>query len=198
MNQSKKQILLIQGHPDWQHPHLCHALADAYRRGAQAAGHDVEEITPTRLAFPLLDSAAEWQQGAVPAALQPVQEAITRANHLMLLYPLWLGDMPASMKGFLEQVARPGFAIAREGRNPLHVGLLGGRSAHVLVTMGMPASLYRLYYRAHSLKSLKRNMLGFVGIGPVRTTVIGSVASMPPARFARCCARMERLGHEAH
>ena|SRR5450830_541050 len=198
MDKDRKQILLIQGHPDWQHPHLCHALADAYRKGAQAAGHSVEEVTPAQLAFPLLGSADEWQQGNVPAALLPVQQAIRRANHLLLLYPLWLGDMPASMKGFLEQVARPGFAIAREGRNPLRLGLLGGRSAHVLVTMGMPASPYRLFYRAHSLKCLKRNMLGFVGIGPVRTTVIGSVASMPPARFARCCAHMERLGHAAH
>ncbi len=198
MSGDKKQILLIQGHPDWQHSHLCHALADAYREGAQAAGHVVQEVTPARLAFPLLGSADDWQRGEVPAALRPVQEAITRADHLMLLYPLWLGDMPALMKGFLEQVARPGFAIAREGRNPLHSGLLGGRSAHVLVTMGMPASLYSIFYRAHSLKCLKRNMLGFVGIAPVRTTVIGSVASMPPARFARYCARMERLGRAAH
>ncbi|MDB5963300.1 MAG: NAD(P)H-dependent oxidoreductase [Massilia sp.] len=198
MDVGKKQILVIQGHPDWGHPHLCHALAQAYRDGAQAAGHAVEEVTPVQQAFPLLGSAAEWQHGDVPASLLPVQQAIMRANHLLLLYPLWLGDMPASMKGFLEQVARPGFAIAREGRNPLHPGLLGGRSAHVLVTMGMPALLYRLFYRAHSLKCLKRNMLGFVGIGPVRTTVIGSVADMPAARFERCRARMERLGRDAH
>jgi len=37
--------------------------------------------------------------------------------------------------------------------------------------MGMPALAYRLYFRAHSLRSLKRNILGFVGIGPIRTTI---------------------------
>jgi hypothetical protein len=28
--------------------------------------------------------------------------------------------------------------------------------------MGMPAAVYRWFYRAHSLKSLERNILGFV------------------------------------
>lgn len=197
MDGTNKRILIIHGHPDWDHPHLCHALAQAYIEGARAAGHTVEEVTPARLEFPLLGSAQQWQEGEVPPALLPVQQAITRADHLVLLYPLWLGGMPASMKGFLEQVARPGFAIAREPKNPLHPGLLGGRSAHVLVTMGMPAALYRLFYRAHSLQCLKRNILAFVGIRPVRTTLIGSAANMPAARFARCRARMERLGRQA-
>jgi hypothetical protein len=39
----------------------------------------------------------------------------------------------------------------------------------------MPALFYRVVYRAHSLKSLERNILKFVGIAPVATTVIGSV-----------------------
>ena len=33
--------------------------------------------------------------------------------------------------------------------------------------MGMPALVYRYYFRAHSVKSLERNILGFVGIAPI-------------------------------
>ena len=39
--------------------------------------------------------------------------------------------------------------------------------------MGMPALVYRWYFRAHSVKSLERNILGFVGIAPVHETLIG-------------------------
>ncbi len=125
------------------------------------------------------------------------QQALARASHLVLIYPLWLGDMPALLKGFLEQVARPGFAIAAESRNPLKAGLLGGRSARVIVTMGMPAPLYRWFYRAHSLKSLQRYILGFAGIGPVRSTLVGGAAALTPQRAEAWCARLHRLGAAA-
>jgi putative NADPH-quinone reductase len=102
------------------------------------------------------------------------QEDILWAEHIVLLYPLWLGDVPALLKAFFEQVMRPGFAFRyREGGLPEKK--LKGRTAHIVVTMGMPALLYRTFYGAHSLKSLERNILKFVGIAPVRRSVIGNV-----------------------
>ncbi len=46
----------------------------------------------------------------------------------------------------------------------------------------MPAFFYRVYYRAHSVKSLKRNILELCGISPVRTSVIGMVEGRAEAR----------------
>ena len=192
-----RRILVIQGHPDCHARHLCHVLAHAYADGARGAGHSVETIEPARIDFPLLRSAEEWQHGAVPPALEAAQGAIAHANHLVLIYPLWLGDMPALLKGFLEQVARPGFAIEAEARNPLHAGLLGGRSARVIVTMGMPATLYRVFYRAHSLKALQRNILGFAGIKPVRTSVVGGAGALAPQQVERWCGHLRQLGAAA-
>lgn len=189
-----KHILIIQGHPDCRHAHLCHALASAYAEGAGDGGHTLETVEPAKLAFPLLASADEWQHGSVPPALAPVQQAILRANHLVLFYPLWLGEMPALLKGFLEQVARPGFAINPAARNPFDAALLSGRSARVVISMGMPAPVYRLFYGAHSLKCLKRNILGYVGIAPVRATLIGGAAKLDLERVERLKGRMRRLG----
>jgi len=191
------RVLIIQGHPDCGSRHLCHALAQAYAGGAQGAGHTVDTIEPALIDFPLLRSSEEWQRGSVPASLAPAQQAIAQATHLVLVYPLWLGEMPALFKGFLEQVARPGFAIAAESRNPLKAGLLGGRSARVIVTMGMPAVLYRWFYRAHSLKALQRNILGFAGIKPVRTSVVGGAGALTPRQVERWCEHLRRLGAAA-
>lgn len=191
------RILIIQGHPDCGERHLCHVLARAYADGARAAGHVVDTVEPARLDFPLLRSAEAWQHGQVPAALAPAQQAIREASHLVLVYPLWLGEMPALLKGFLEQVARPGFAIAENGRNPLRSGLLGGRSARVIVTMGMPAAAYRWFYGAHSLKALRRNILEFAGIRPVRTTVVGGAGALAPEVVERWCDRLRELGAQA-
>jgi len=194
---SPKRILILQGHPDPAAGHFCHALASACAEGATEAGHSVERIEVAQLDFPLLRSQAEWMTSPLPASLQPAQDAIGRAEHLVLLFPLWLGDMPALMKGFLEQVARPGFAFHSGEGNPFGRKGLTGRSARIVVTMGMPALLYRHFFRAHSVKSLERNILGFVGIAPVHATLIGGVEGLDEAGRAKWLAKLRTLGAEA-
>ena len=190
------RILVVQGHPDTTTRHFGHALAEAYADGARSAGHEVRMLEVGRLDFPLLRSAAEWKQGPLPAGLQPAQEDIRWAQHLVFFFPLWLGEMPALLKGFLEQVARPGFAFTEAEGNPFGRKGLTGRSARVVVTMGMPALLYRYFFRAHSLKSLERNILGFVGIGPIHETLIGLVEGMDDKARAGWLARLEKLGSD--
>lgn len=195
---NSRRILLIQGHPDNGKPHLCHALAQAYAEGAQEAGHEVRTIDVAALDFPLLRSQQEWEHGAIPAALAQSQQDIHWAQHLVLFFPLWLGDMPALLKGFLEQVARPDFAFEYvEGGASFTKKGLKGRSARVVVTMGMPATVYRLYFRAHSVKSLERNILGFVGIAPVHETLIGMAGNMKDATAGRWLHKLRQLGREA-
>jgi putative NADPH-quinone reductase len=190
-----KRILIIQAHPDTSRQHLAHSLAAAYVTGAEGAGHSVRQVVLATLDFPLLRSQLEWEEGSVPASLKPAQDDIRWAEHIIFFFPLWLGDMPALLKGFLEQVARPGFAILREeGAKPWGNPGLTGRSARVVVTMGMPALVYRWYFRAHSVKSLKRNVLGFVGIAPVHATLIGLTGDMKPEVAAKWLGKLERLG----
>lgn len=191
------RILLIVGHPDATRRHFCHALADAYAAGARGRGHDVRLVDIARLDVTLLRSKDEWEQGSVPAALAPAQRDIQWAQHVVLFFPLWLGDMPALLKAFLEQVARPGFALDKQACNPLQARLLKGRSARVVVTMGMPALVYRWYFRAHSVKALERNILGFVGFAPVRETLVGSVESLDEAAGVAWLDKLRRLGARA-
>lgn len=189
-----RRILLIQGHPDTSDGHLCRALEEAYADGATAVGHALRRIDVALLEFPLLHSQREWESGQLPPTLKQAQDDIAWAQHIVFFFPLWLGDMPALLKGFLEQVARPGFAFAGEGKNPLAQKVLGGRSARVVVTMGMPALLYRWWFRAHSIKSLERNILGFVGIAPIRDTLIGMTGNMKPEGATKWLACLEKLG----
>jgi putative NADPH-quinone reductase len=193
----EKRIVILQGHPDADAPHFGHALAAAYADGARAAGCELRLVDVAKLEFPLLRSKHEWEHGHLPPALAQAQQAIGWAEHLVLFFPLWLGGMPALMKGFLEQVARPGFAIGdTRDAHGLPRKLLTGRSARLVVTMGMPALVYRWYFRAHSLKALERNILGFVGIAPVRETLIGMVEGLSDEQRARWLERLTALGAE--
>lgn len=197
MATESRRILLVNGHPDIGARHLLPALIDAYAEGALAAGHEVRRVDIGALDFPLLRSASDWEHGDVPPGLKSAQDDIAWSQHMVLGFPLWMGDMPALLKGFLEQVARPGFAFHRDEKNPFGKKALGGRSARIVVTMGMPALLYRWYFRAHSVKSLERNILGFVGIAPVHETLIGLVDQLGEKGVAQWSARLKKLGEKA-
>jgi putative NADPH-quinone reductase len=90
----------------------------------------------------------------VPPAIAKAQALIGAADHLVFVHPLWLGEMPALLKAFLEQVARPGFAYDIK-KPPFRNGLLSGKSARVVITMGMPSWFYQIVYGSHSLKAMK-------------------------------------------
>ena len=185
------RITIIDGHPDPAEGRFIHSLADAYEAGAGAAGHHIRRISVATLKFPLVRTQSEWEHGVVPPDIEQAQSAIMEAEHLVILYPLWLGDMPALLKAFLEQVARPSFAF-RYREKGFPEKLLRGRSARIIVTMGMPAILYRIVYRSHSLKSLERNILGFTGVKPTRHSIIGSIAHQ--RQRDRWLKRVESLG----
>lgn len=189
-------ILVLNGHPDPKGAGLCRALADAYSDGATEGGHVVRRVDVARLVFDPVRSQAEFEHGGAPADIAAVQESIRWADHLVVVFPLWLGDMPALLKAFFEQALRPGFAFSyrASGFPEMH---LKGRSAHVIVTMGMPAFVYRWYFRAHGLKNLKRNILRFVGYSPVRDTIVGGLRSADRPRIARRIEEVRRLGRSA-
>ena len=189
------RITVIDGHPDPAPERFVHALAEIYAISAEEAGHQVRRIDVTNLDFPLLRSARDWQEGAPCLAIKRAQADIRWADHVVIVYPLWLGDVPALLKAFLEQVARPGFALAKADKG-LPTKLLKGRSARIIVTMGMPSLFYRLVFRAHSLKSLERNILRFSGFAPVLHSIIGSVEQSPGHR-KKWLRRIAELGAAA-
>ena len=150
-----KHIAVIQGHPDPQGRHYCHALAEAYATGAREAR-----------------SRDDVERGSVPDAIRDGQAVLTRSDHIVLIYPVWNGAMPALLKGFLEQTFRSTF-IFPDAKPGERLGFssyfsqrkaLAGKSGRVIATMQMPAFVYRWYFHPHPEKNTPR--LG--GIRPIR------------------------------
>jgi putative NADPH-quinone reductase len=192
-----KHIAVIQGHPDSRGDRYLRALASAYAKSAEEAGHEIKIIDVATLDFPLLRSKEDFEHGVPPEAIRQAQKTIAWAEHLVIFYPLWLGSMPALLKGFLEQVFRPQF-VTGESRTGTEwkKRLLKGKTARIVITMGMPAFIYRWFYGAHSLKSLERNILGFCGIGPIKESLIGMVEAPDKTTREKWIEKLRALGHE--
>lgn len=188
-----RRILVIDGHPDPDPARLCHALADAYAEGARTAGHGATVIRLAGLDVPFLRTQAAFEHGSVPDSLKPAADALVAADHMVLVFPLWLGTAPALLKAFLEQVARPGIAFAYQEKG-MPVKRFKGKSARLVVTMGMPPMIFRWWFGAHGVRGIERNILAFVGVAPIRRTLHGVGGGRPAAEAL--IARMRSLGAE--
>jgi NAD(P)H dehydrogenase (quinone) len=170
----------------------CDALAEAYRRGAESGGNEVTLFSTAAMKFdPVLRGGYRTLQPLEPD-LAAAHAAIHAADHMAFIFPLWMGTLPAIFKGFLERVIQPD--IFEPAKTGTFVTPWKGKSVRVVITMGMPALAYRWYFGAHALKMLKRHILGFLGAGPIRSTILGSIEDVSPERRTRWLADMEALG----
>jgi putative NADPH-quinone reductase len=187
------KVLVINGHPDPRPDRLCAALAESYAEGAVEGGLQVRRLAIGELDFPVLRTAADFSAPAPEGPIRQAQDDITWADHVVIVHPLWLGGEPALLKAFLEQVLRYGFAL-----DPSHKrlqGLLTGRSIRLIVTMGMPAALYRVLF-GPTLKPLMPLVFFFSGFWPIRTTLLGGVGEASAERSAAWLERVRQLGQE--
>ncbi len=97
---SLRHIVVIDGHPDSDPSRYVHALArSAYAAGAEESGMQCVVWRSATWAFPLITDRKTWEGEDLPPAIREAQEAITWAEHLLIIYPLWLGDMPRAAQG---------------------------------------------------------------------------------------------------
>ena len=191
-----RRILIINGHPDPDPDRFCAALCAAYKEGAMRAGHEVRTLTLGRMTFPLVKSRTDFETEDPPELIRAAQESIRWCDHLVIVHPLWLGGAPALVKAFLEQAFRYGFAIPKPGSGEMK-GLLEGRSARLIVTMGMPAIIQRLIFGAFGVRAIERGVLRLAGLAPVRHTLLGGVESVSPERRQAWLQQISDLGWRA-
>jgi putative NADPH-quinone reductase len=188
-------IAIIVGHP--QRATFCEALAEAYRRGAESAGHKVHLFRLASMNFePILREGYRKEQPLEPD-LQAAYDAMAASDHWVLIFPLWCGDMPAIMKGFIERILQPDL-IKRQGtENAMNWRIFEKKSGRIIMTMGMPVTVYRFWYGAHAIKLLKRNILNFIGIAPVRETLLGMIADSSHGQRDGWLKAAESMGRRA-
>lgn len=178
MTKNTKRILVILGHPAANS--LCGVMAEAYAEEAAKAGHEVRQIRLGELAFdPVLHEGYEQIQALEPC-LQAAQEDMLWAQHLVFVYPTWWGGLPALLKGFIDRVFLPGFAFKYRENSAWWDRLLAGRSARLMVTMDSPPWYYRLVSRMPGHNQMKKTILEYCGIKPVRISSFGPVRGSRP------------------
>jgi putative NADPH-quinone reductase len=187
-----KRILVVNGHPDPAPEHLCSALADAYVRGATEAGFEVSRLDVGALDFPLIRSLKDYQSSLSTPDMERAQDAVKHAQHLVFVFPIWFGSPPALFKGFFEQLLRTGYSLSSP--QAAMSSVLTGKSARLIVTMGMPTPLFRFVLGGHGVAGLEKGLFLVTGVSPVRRTLLGGAQAHDPTQKAKWLAEVEALG----
>jgi len=174
----KKNIVVIVGHPDSNS--YCASLAESYVKTAVEEGHDVKLFKLGDANFdPILHHGHNQRQELEPD-LVTIREAIQWASHLVFVYPIWWGSIPALLKGFFDRTFLPGYAFNYRKNSVWWDRLLAGRSAHLIVTMDTPPWYYRWIYKMPGHNQMKITILEWCGIKPINISSFGPLRGSSP------------------
>ena len=187
-----KKILIINGHPDKESYN--YALSEAYKTGATSSGADIKVINIADLKFnPNLQFGYRKRTELEPDLLKS-QEDLKWADHLVWIYPVWWGSVPAIMKGFLDRVLLPGFAFKKREGSVWWDKYFTGKSARIICTLDQPPWYYRLIYRSPSHSAMKKLTMNFIGVKSVKITTIGPIRLSKDRFRKKWLAKIEKLG----
>ena len=184
--------LVIYGHPDPQS--FCHALADAYVAGALQSEKSVRRLVLAELEFNPNLAFGYRQRTELEPDLLHAQEDLRWADHLVWVYPVWWGSVPALCKGFMDRTLLPGFAFTKRPDSLWWDRHFTGKTARIICTMNQPPWYYRLRYGRPSTRALREVTLQFIGVRKVRTTSIGPVRLSKPEWREKWLNRVRLLG----
>ena len=187
-----KKILIVVGHPDKESFNF--GLAESYKKGALKSGADVQEINIRELTFnPNLQFGYRKRTELEPDLLES-QKKLKWADHIVWIYPVWWGSVPAIMKGFLDRVLLPGFAFKKREGSVWWDKYFTGKTSRLICTMDQPTWFYRLVNRCPSHHAMKKLTMNFIGVKTVKITSIGPLRLAKKEFMDKWLKKAEQLG----
>lgn len=188
-----RNILIINGHPNPES--FNYALQKSFKNGVISKGiFQIDEINIAELNFDLNLNKGYSTGVELEPDLQKAQEKIKWANHIVWIYPLWWGMMPALLKGFIDRVFIPGFAFKYHTTGGKWDKLLKGKTTEIICTIDYPVLIFKLFFREGGVKVMRKMILDFCGLKTTKTTYIGPIKPSNADQRKKWLANIETLG----
>ena len=189
-----KKILIIQGHPDENS--FCSTAAKVYQRGAESKNAEVKLLQIGKMNFSPNLAFGYKKRTELENDLIEAQQLIKWAEHLVFVYPTWWGTMPALLKGFIDRTFLPGFGFKYRKNSLLWDKLLKGKTARLIVTMDTPIWYYHLVYKGAGHILMKKVILEYCGIRPVRSTTLGPMKTSTESKRKKWLSKIQYIGEQ--
>jgi len=189
-----KKILIINGHPNKESFNF--GLVEAYKKGAAGAGAEIKEIVIRDLVFNPNLQFGYQQRTELEPDLIDAWAKIQWAEHMVWVHPVWWGGLPAMAKGFVDRLFLPGFVFQYRENSVWWDKLLAGKTAHIITTLDQPSWYYWLAFGRPSVNQLKKSILEYCGVKPVKVTYIGTIRTSDTSLRKKWLDQVTRLGEK--
>ncbi|WP_298263420.1 NAD(P)H-dependent oxidoreductase [uncultured Lutibacter sp.] len=189
-----KKILVINGHPDKESYN--YALSNSYIKGALTTKATVKTINIRELNFNLNLEFGYRKRTELEPDLKEAQEKLKWANHIVWVYPIWWGSVPAIMKGFLDRVLLPGFAFQKRQNSLWWDKLFISKTSRIICTLDQPSWYYKWFYGNPNHNAMKKLTLKFIGVKSVKITTIGPIRLSKDKFRTKWLKKVEKLGEK--
>mgnify|MGYP001943271804 FL=1 len=145
-----KKTLIVTAHPSslW----FTHKIAESYKKSIEENGWNAEildlykkENTQDFLRFENVKT--DFPQDELT---NKMHERISQADEIVLVAPIWWGQVPAIMKNFIDSNFWAWFAF-QYAKGWKVIGLLKGKTARVFLTCDAPGFIYKFFPFANRL-----------------------------------------------
>ena len=185
--------LVVVSHPD--RDSLTHGAARAVCDAIRGAGGDVEFADLAAEGFDPRFTPADLAlfrgTGEVPAEVVAEQERIDRADHLILVFPMYWWSMPALLKGWIDRVFVGGWAYdATPGATQF--GMLDRLTVHLVIVAGDDAASFERHGIPQTVRTqIERGIVSYCGATHGSTTYVYESDTKDPDLLA---AEISALG----
>lgn len=166
-------ILYINGHPN---PESFHASIETAYTSAVQSKHTVAVLSLGKETFDPVLRYGYAKRMKEDAFITKSQELVLWADHIVFAFPLWWGDVPALMKGWIERVFAPGVTYHSEGVKSTH--LLKGKTSDIIVTSRGVRPIYWLIGN-FGVMILLKNLFYLTGLRKKKIIRLGGIGFLP-------------------
>ncbi len=168
-------VLVIIDHP-WNQS-FSHVILKQVTRTLAHAGHSVDVLDLHTEDFDPVLRVGELAVYGRGQFLDPkvgeYQQRVSRADHLVFIFPVWWEVMPALLKGFFDKVFLPEWAFAEADASPLLTHIQG---ATAITSMDAPEAIHTSVEAV-----LCKGILEFCGVQQTHWFNICNVSQVSPA-----------------
>lgn len=186
-----KKILVLLGHPNKDT--YSGMMADTYHDAALEEGHEVRRLNLGELQFdPILHHGYKVIQQLEPDLIT-LQESITWAEHVVIVYPNWWNTMPALLKGMFDRMWLPGFAFNFDKETKKLIQRLKGKTCRVIIIAGTHSPFQTWWRYGDYTNEIQHGILEFSGI-KTRVSAFGPSERVNEERKLKWLKEVAKLG----
>ncbi|TLG77818.1 NAD(P)H-dependent oxidoreductase [Methylocystis sp. B8] len=189
------RILVLNAHPD--EGSFSDAALAAYAEGAWSGGHELRIVALRELQFDLVLRGGFYSTKPLEPDIAQQQELIRWCEHLVVVSTNWWWVAPALLKGYIDRVFLPEFAMRYHARFPYVEPLLGGRSARAIYTQNSPWIVGWLFRGDLFWRWISRAVLRHCGLNPVKRLALYRAKEASPEQMSQFLETARKLGRQA-